>query len=389
MIRTSGLARLLLVLQFHHPAQASTRQIFSSFVGQHRVRAFGTAAATWNNCCDHPSLAVRRSTGASLLWLPLFYPPKNVVLRGMATSPSSPLGTTSSENGTAALATAQRALERLARRGKSWKRLRHLVELALEDSSAPTTASIADVGTDHGLLAMALAVSGKFERVYGVDVSLAALQNGAWKLHQQVQQQPQHAPSTKSNPWHWPVDFFMGDGLTPLRPGQADTVCIAGMGVHTMVEILTQKTNDASQLLLLDELNCQRLILQPTNARPRHLIRLYDTLRDMGWTVKDERMEYISSRWYLSSCFVRRNHPNASGEEGHRLDRLPGALLASSATTPIEMQGQFLDWVSHNCQWIRQDLEKNGSVTHPREVLWLNEFLNLLEVVPPRQLAKQ
>ena len=152
-----------------------------------------------------------------------------------------------------------------------------------------------------------------------------------------------------------------------------------------MVEILTQTATpsssnsddnivDNASKFLLDDLGCQRLILQPTNTRPRHLIRLYDTLRDMGWTVTDERIEYLSSRWYLSSCFVRQRH-DQSVVAG---DNLPGALLASTTTTPVEMHHQFLDWVSHNCRWIRQDLEKNGSISRPREVVWLNAFSDLV-----------
>ena len=324
------------------------------------------------------------------------------------------------------LLTAQTALQQWARRSRSWQRLRHLVELSLaappvvvvpvlRTSRATTTTvtttnnnsgSIADVGTDHGMLAMALAASGKFDRVYGVDVSLAALQNGAWKLQQQVlaSQQQQYlaaaatTTATTTNQQHWsPVEFLLGDGLAALRPGQADTVCIAGMGVHTMVEILRATTTASTTttnivnaldeaapapplLLWLDELGCQRLILQSTDSRPRQLMRLYETLGDLGWTVTDERIEYLASRWYLSSSFVRRhdnnNNNSATARAGGCAGVFPGSLLAT--TSCDEMRPIYLHWVHHHCKWILQTWVKAGTLSHHhrREAVWLNEFMH-------------
>lgn len=263
---------------------------------------------------------------------------------------------------------AKEALDHLARRGKSWKRLRHLVYLAV---SNPPTRTVADVGTDHGLLAMAFAVTGKYERVFGVDVSTRALQNGAWKLHQQFTAQ------TTTNATTLPVDFFESDGLSNLRRGQADTVCIAGMGVHTIVEILT-KRNSTSQQLLLDELNCQRLVLQPTNSKPQHLIRLYDTLRDMGWGAQDERIEYLSSRWYLSSIFERTDE---------RANFFPGTLL--SATSDNEMRKVYLDWVYHHQKWILLDLKKRNSCSaDQRELRPLAAFDEVMSSIADNRTGK-
>jgi hypothetical protein len=72
---------------------------------------------------------------------------------------------------------AYEAFSVLARREKSWRRLGHLVDLVIMDHGTNrnnTICSIADVGTDHGLLAMGLALSGCFDKVVGVDVSQQA-----------------------------------------------------------------------------------------------------------------------------------------------------------------------------------------------------------------------
>jgi len=297
--------------------------------------------------------------------------------------------TTKHSNDTASsLRSAEEALDRLARRGKSWQRLRHLVDLSVQQplphSHSSTRTSVADVGTDHGLLAMGLAATGQFAPVVGVDVSERALQRGAWELQRQVVEslsQQQH-PANKTSVDHQedlvlPV-FFQSDGLSGLAKGQADTVCIAGMGVHTMLEILTQRTN-ATQMdeLLLDVLDCRRLVLQPTNSRPRHLLRLYDTLRGMGWGAQDERIEYVSSRCYLSTCFER------DGDDGDGDGSLlPGTILVANneKKADSEMSSILADWVAHHCTWILQDLGKKSSspfLVDDREARWMEAFATI------------
>ena len=241
------------------------------------------------------------------------------------------------------------------------------------------------MGTDHGLLAMGLAATGQFAPVVGVDVSERALQTGAWELQRQVTESlssQQHATkqSSKRSGGDQEQDlvlpvFFQSDGLTGLAKGQADTVCIAGMGVHTMLEILTQRTNATTgELLLLDVLDCQRLVLQPTNSRPRHLLRLYDTLRGMGWGARDERIEYVSSRWYLSTCFERDDDDGDSDDS-----LLPGTILAANNEKKADskMSSILADWVAHHRTWILQDTSKKSSssfLVDDRESRWMEAF---------------
>ena len=92
------------------------------------------------------------------------------------------------------ISVAEQAFAVLAKRPRTWRRLRHLVDLA-QDVQAQTTHetynfsslhSIVDVGTDHGILPIAWAASGQFDRVTGVDVSEQVLQDGARALYQEV-----------------------------------------------------------------------------------------------------------------------------------------------------------------------------------------------------------
>ncbi|KAL7516229.1 hypothetical protein ACHAWX_001264 [Stephanocyclus meneghinianus] len=40
-----------------------------------------------------------------------------------------------------------------------------------------------------------------------------------------------------------PIDFRVGDGILPLKTGETDAIIMAGIGVHTMIEILNGKNH--------------------------------------------------------------------------------------------------------------------------------------------------
>lgn len=245
---------------------------------------------------------------------------------------------------------ARDAFSKLAKRGRSWKRLHHLVHLACL-CDIEEVRSIADVGCDHGLLSLALAVSGRFEHVVGLDVSEQALNDGAVMLYKQFLRDLENDKRWKNLSTEqlidlFPVKFGVGDGLRMLESGEADALCIAGMGVNTISRILDPRE--------VQRVGCQFLILQPTNSRPRNLIQLYDQLADEGWKVRDERIEYLSSRWYISTRFTREpKHVSVATANNNRT--IPGQLLALS-------DHAYGSYVDHHRQWIERDSQKGASL---------------------------
>jgi tRNA A22 N-methylase len=258
------------------------------------------------------------------------------------------------------LSLAESAFNVLARNGKSWHRLKDVVDLALSSDTQPK--SVADIGTDHGLLAAALALSGRFERVLGVDASERALQDGALTLKEEIneyrRQKQMYLPLS--------LGFRYGDGLKVVQQGEADVVCIAGMGVHTMLEIVNA-TQAGKELSLLDSIGCKQLVLQPTNCRPRNLIMLYDNLRDFGWQVEDERIESLSSRWYFSTSFVRSDQ-NLSNH-ANNVELLPGMRLAESK----QSDSMFQAYVEHHVAWLKRDRQAAGELRGGEDG-WLETF---------------
>jgi tRNA A22 N-methylase len=256
------------------------------------------------------------------------------------------------------LSSAENAFHVLARNGRSWQRLKDVVDLAL--SSDMQIKSVADIGTDHGLLAAALALSGRFDRVLGVDASERALQDGALTLKEEILEYRQE----KQIKTPFSLNFRYGDGLKVVEKKEADLVCIAGMGVHTMLEIVS--ATEGKDLSLLDSIGCKKLVLQPTNCRPRNLIMLYDNIRDFGWQVEDERIEYLSSRWYFSTSFVRSDQRSSSHANK---DLLPGMKVAESE----QSDSVFQAYVEHHCAWLRRDKQVAGQLRGGEEG-WLEAF---------------
>ena len=127
-----------------------------------------------------------------------------------------------------------------------------------------TGQSVADVGTDHGLLPLALWEEGRAGKVVMTDVSASSLEKAA----------------ANCRLFHPEADFDLrvGDGLTPLRAGEADVLILAGMGGILMTEILGADTEKAGSFA--------KLILQPRN----HVGILRHWLYNNGFSIAKEKL---------------------------------------------------------------------------------------------------
>lgn len=103
-------------------------------------------------------------------------------------------------------------------------------------------ARVADIGTDHGRLLALLRRSRAVAVAIGIDRSAAALAR---------------ATAVRNDPG---IELRRGDGLAPLRPGEVDTVVLAGMGARAMIGALERGAARWPELT--------RLILQPASQWP-------------------------------------------------------------------------------------------------------------------------
>ncbi|MDO4522203.1 MAG: class I SAM-dependent methyltransferase [Eubacteriales bacterium] len=89
---------------------------------------------------------------------------------------------------------------------------------------ADTAKRLADVGTDHGHLPIALMESGQLEHAIAMDINRGPLAHARENIEQ-------HGLSGR-------IETRLSDGVQALEPGEADTVVVAGMGGALMGKIL-------------------------------------------------------------------------------------------------------------------------------------------------------
>jgi tRNA (adenine22-N1)-methyltransferase len=138
---------------------------------------------------------------------------------------------------------------------------------------------LADIGTDHAYLPIALCEQGKIERAIGIDIhkgpyqtALAAVQN--------------HKLDNK-------IDIRLGNGLQPLMPGEVDTLTLAGMGGKTILEILFARSDILSEI--------SDLIVQPQGLESK----VRNDLLEAGWLLREEHL-VEEGRVYVVMAFSRR-----------------------------------------------------------------------------------
>ena len=279
-------------------------------------------------------------------------------------------------NGTNELLLARQAFDSLAKRGRTWRRLGHVVDLAISSNSDEQLdvplRSVTDVGCDHGLLTMALALSGKrFDKVIGVDSSTHALEDGAISLQQEVLNYVQGNRFENEDDFILSLgEFRVGNGLSVVSHGEADIVCIAGMGIHSIMKILGSTSREGS--FDLDQVGCRKVVVQPTNSRPRDLMKLYRMLEANGWNLSEERIEKLSSRWYVTSSFVKFDILD-DAVSSHIKERFPGSKLAKlESTSPLRII--FEEYLEHHAAWVLDDAQKSGGTVDTDDITWMEHY---------------
>ena len=137
----------------------------------------------------------------------------------------------------------------------------------------PVGCRVADIGTDHGYLAIDLIREGKATFVVAGDLNEGPYEAAKRTVHENAMDAEQ-------------VAVRLGDGLQVLEPGEVDTVCIAGMGGVLMTQILEQSPEVVKKL--------STLVLQPMNGASELRTWLYR----QGWHIADEALAVADGRIY-------------------------------------------------------------------------------------------
>ena len=146
------------------------------------------------------------------------------------------------------------------------KRMDRLASMVTEGSS------LADVGTDHGYIPIALVQTGKVSRAIAMDINKGPLERAALHIREQ------HLEDR--------ITTRLSDGMTALKEGEADTVLIAGMGGALIVHILEGGAHCLASV--------KELILQPQSEI--WLVR--EWLCEHGYKITDEDIVLDEGKYY-------------------------------------------------------------------------------------------
>ena len=127
--------------------------------------------------------------------------------------------------------------------------------------------TVADIGTDHGYVPMLLMREGRSPRVIMSDISEDSLAKAKETF-------ALAGLSGKVSAG----DFRVGDGLETIKAGEVDEVIIAGLGGHTITDILAADEEKSFSF--------KRLILQPR----KHSGTLRYYLCTHGWEIESESL---------------------------------------------------------------------------------------------------
>ncbi|MFV0635320.1 tRNA (adenine(22)-N(1))-methyltransferase [Mitsuokella sp. WILCCON 0060] len=137
----------------------------------------------------------------------------------------------------------------------------------------PAGSRVADIGTDHGYLAVELVQSGKAKFVVASDKNAGPYEAAVRTVRENGLTDDV-------------ISVRLGDGLQSLAPGEVDTVCIAGMGGTLMMEILAASPKIVAGL--------KTLILQPQGGAAELRQWLYKN----HWYIADETLALDDGRIY-------------------------------------------------------------------------------------------
>ena len=131
---------------------------------------------------------------------------------------------------------------------------------------------LADVGTDHGYVPIYLYERKIIPHAIAMDVNKGPLERAALHIAESGMKEA--------------IETRLSDGLTALKPGEADSVVVAGMGGPLIIRILSAHPEITESL--------KELILQPQSEISEVRIWLYE----QGYEIVEEHMVFEDGKYY-------------------------------------------------------------------------------------------
>lgn len=211
---------------------------------------------------------------------------------------------------------------------------------------------LADVGTDHGYIPIELVRIKKIPSAIAMDVNRGPLERAEEHIRE-------YGLDTY-------IETRLSDGLEKLKPGEADTVLIAGMGGQLTRRILQAGSH------CLDTV--QELILQPQSEI--YLVRAW--LADNDFRIVQEDIVLDEGKYYPMMRAVHGKAEKMSGAELHYGDvslQRSRQVLADYCRKEIQKNQAIMERLREHCG------EKYGRLEELcKKEEWLKITLQILEL---------
>ena len=223
---------------------------------------------------------------------------------------------------------------------------------------------LVDVGCDHGYLPVSLYLDGKIPGAIAMDVRKGPLS----RAQEHISQYGLDAY----------IETRLSDGLEALKPGEGDTLVIAGMGGPLMEKILTEGREQAQGFA--------ELILQPQSEIPH--FRTF--LMDEGYLLLDENIIYEEGKYYfmmkvrwlgaMTDDAVRQKVGDSWKTEGldPGLAEKFGPLLLSRRDRILR---EYLEWMLTERKQIVGRMEQKADADNPRTICRRQEIADEITLI--------
>lgn len=208
---------------------------------------------------------------------------------------------------------------------------------------------VADIGCDHGYIPIYLMEQGKARRAIAMDVNPGPLDRARKHIEAAGMEQD--------------IRTVLSDGLTALRPGEAQVFILAGMGGRLMMRILSEGRRTAQAAACL--------VLQPQSE----VFWLRRFLEAEGYLVQAEDMVEEDGKYYpiMRACPQRAASQVYYGQ--NEAEYLYGAHLLQERHPVLRA---FLDKEQHSYEAIARSLQAQEGERAGARLLEVKERLSLI-----------